>query len=135
MFHLVTWTKELGGAGIMPGHGRFQNVKAVFPLHNRKVNNNLLLEFSRKATLSVDDLDRIRAIYGEKVCDRCLVLYGSKSSTGCVLLLLSSDLYDRLDLPVDNRNHRVGILQRVLICLRRCDNCVVYCVSRVLEGT
>lgn len=68
MFHLVTWKKELGGAGIMPGHGEWENVKSVFPIHNKAANRSLLSKFSRKATLSRQDLDEIRSIYGEKVC-------------------------------------------------------------------
>jgi anoctamin-10 len=67
MYHLVTWPKHLGGAGILPGHGQWKNVKSVFPLHNRKRNRSLLSKFSRQAVLHRSDLDEIRAVYGEKV--------------------------------------------------------------------
>ena len=68
MYHLVTWRKELGGAGIMPGQDQWKNVKSVFPIHNKVRNKALLSKFSRQATLNRADLDEIRAVYGEKVC-------------------------------------------------------------------
>lgn len=67
MYHLVTWKKELGGAGIMPGQGQWKNVKSVFPIQNRVRNKALLSKFSREPTLSRADLDEIRAVFGEKV--------------------------------------------------------------------
>ncbi|ETN40720.1 uncharacterized protein HMPREF1541_05000 [Cyphellophora europaea CBS 101466] len=67
MFHLVTWKKELGGAGIMPGYRQWKQVRSVFPVHNRARNRALLSKFSRQATLNRSDLDEIRAVYGEKV--------------------------------------------------------------------
>ena len=67
MFHLVTWKKELGGAGIMPGHDQWENVKSAFPIHNKAASRALLKRVSRKATLNRQDLDQIRAVYGEKV--------------------------------------------------------------------
>jgi anoctamin-10 len=70
-FHLVTWKKELGGAGIMPGHGQWKNVKSVFPIHDKSANRSLLAKFSRKATLNREDLDEIRGVYGEKVLGLC----------------------------------------------------------------
>lgn len=66
MYHLVTWRKELGGAGITAEHGQWKNVKSVFGLHNKAANKKLLKSFSRKATLDRKDLDHIRDIYGEK---------------------------------------------------------------------
>jgi len=67
MFHLVTWKKELGGAGIMPGHEQWERVKSAFPIHNKVANRALLASSSRKAMLNRHDLDNIRAVYGEKV--------------------------------------------------------------------
>lgn len=66
MFHLVTWAKHLGGAGIMPGHGQWKNVKSVFPIHNKLRNKSLLSKFSRQPWLNRTDLDEIRSLYGEK---------------------------------------------------------------------
>ena len=67
MFHLVTWTKEMGGAGITPEHGKWENVKAVFPLHDRTTMKRMLGKWSRQLFLRQDDLDQIRGLFGEKV--------------------------------------------------------------------
>lgn len=70
MFHLVTWNKELGGAGITPEHGQWKHVKAVFPLHNRASTKAMLFKWSRQLRLRQDDLDQIRGLFGEKVCSQ-----------------------------------------------------------------
>ena len=67
MFHLVTWQKHLGGAGITPGYGKWKNVKSAFPLHNQVANKELLKKWSKSTILRSDDLDQIRALFGEKV--------------------------------------------------------------------
>ncbi|KAJ6438786.1 FAD dependent oxidoreductase domain-containing protein [Purpureocillium lavendulum] len=67
MYHLVCWPKELGGAGITPEAGRWQNVKATFPLHNERTNQVLLKHLSRRLVLTVDDFDKIRNLFGAKV--------------------------------------------------------------------
>ena len=67
MFHLVTWNKKLGGAGVYPQHGKWKNVKAVYPLHNRAATKAMLLKWSRQLRLRQDDLDQIRGLFGEKV--------------------------------------------------------------------
>lgn len=66
-FHLVTWSKEQGGAGITPGLGKWENVTSAFPLHNPRKNRELLIYLSKRLFLSSDDLDRIRDIWGTKV--------------------------------------------------------------------
>ena len=67
MFHLVTWDKKLGGAGVTPKYGRWMRVKAIFPLHNRVSTKIMLIRWSRQLRLSQHDLDDIRALFGEKV--------------------------------------------------------------------
>ncbi|KAL1593756.1 hypothetical protein SLS60_010488 [Paraconiothyrium brasiliense] len=67
LYHLVTWRKELGGAGITPGFGKWENVLSAFPLHNPRRNQKLLLHLSTKFFLSSDDLDQIRDLWGTKV--------------------------------------------------------------------
>ncbi|KAH6888396.1 calcium-activated chloride channel-domain-containing protein [Thelonectria olida] len=67
IYHLVSWSKELGGAGITPGTGKWENVKAIFPLHNPAVNQSLLRDLSRKIVLKLEDLDSIRDLFGSKV--------------------------------------------------------------------
>lgn len=66
-YHLVNWPKDLGGAGITPGHGRWANVRSVFPLHNQGANRALLVHLSRRLLLRNEDLDRIRDLFGAKV--------------------------------------------------------------------
>ncbi|KAF5972312.1 IST2 [Fusarium coicis] len=67
VYHIVNWSKDLGGAGITPGSGKWENVKAIFPIHNSKVNQSLLKYLSRKFFLSNEDIDRIRNLHGSKV--------------------------------------------------------------------
>lgn len=67
MFHIVSWSKSLGGAGITPGLGKWTNVKSIFPLHNEKVNQGLLIDLSKRIFLTRSDLDRIRNLFGAKV--------------------------------------------------------------------
>lgn len=74
MFHLVTWNKKLGGAGVFPQHGKWDNVKAVFPLHNRAITKAMLIKWSHRLILRQDDLDQIRGLFGEKVCYPHIVL-------------------------------------------------------------
>ncbi|KAL0261076.1 hypothetical protein SLS55_004772 [Diplodia seriata] len=67
MFHLVSWKKELGGAGITPQSGKWENVESIFPLHNERKNHDLLFHLSKKIFLRVEDLDKIRDLFGSKV--------------------------------------------------------------------
>jgi anoctamin-10 len=67
MYHLVNWRKELGGAGITPEFPPWENVKAIFPLHNQGANRALLAHLSTRVFLEPTDLDRIRDLWGAKV--------------------------------------------------------------------
>ncbi|KAJ5537639.1 hypothetical protein N7494_007118 [Penicillium frequentans] len=67
VYHAVSWSKELGGAGITPNHGKWKNVTASFPLHDQDACSQLLRQWSRKTNLTIKDLDTIRALFGEKV--------------------------------------------------------------------
>lgn len=67
MYHLVSWSKENGGAGITAGFGQWENVKSIFPLHNEAVNRALLGHLSKRLFLATEDLDRIRDLFGTKV--------------------------------------------------------------------
>jgi anoctamin-10 len=66
-YHLVTWTKEQGGAGITPGHGTWKRVTSSFPPQDALANRQLLKYLAGKTFLKDTDLDRIRALFGEKV--------------------------------------------------------------------
>lgn len=65
---MITNCKEEGGAGITPNHGEWENVTAIFPLHDIETNNTWMREWSKKTFLSEDDLDQIRNKFGESVC-------------------------------------------------------------------
>lgn len=67
MYHLVNWRKELGGAGITPGFGQWENVTAIFPPHNISANQELLVHLSKRFFLKAEDFDRIRNLWGVKV--------------------------------------------------------------------
>lgn len=69
VYHAVTWQRHLGGAGITPGIGQWKNIASAFPLHDQAANAELLRNMSRSLTLTDKDLDAIRALFGEKVCD------------------------------------------------------------------
>jgi anoctamin-10 len=66
-YHLVTLRKDLGGAGITPEFGKWENVTSVFPLHNPRSNRELLVHLSKRLFLSSNDLDWIRDLWGSKV--------------------------------------------------------------------
>ncbi|KAK6004902.1 hypothetical protein QM012_007681 [Aureobasidium pullulans] len=67
VFHLVTWTKEQGGAGVTANFGRWKHVTASFAPHSWTANKKLLKRLSAKIILEADDLDQIKALFGEKV--------------------------------------------------------------------
>ncbi len=67
VYHLVNWPTDMGGAGITPGVGKWENVKSIFPIHNDAVNRSLLRHLSRRIFLKVEDLDNIRDLFGSKV--------------------------------------------------------------------
>lgn len=57
----------MGGAAVTPGVGQWENVKSIFPLHNKPVNRSLLKHISRRIFLTVEDFDQIRDLFGSKV--------------------------------------------------------------------
>ncbi|KAI0189029.1 calcium-activated chloride channel-domain-containing protein [Astrocystis sublimbata] len=67
VYHLVTWSKETGGAGISIDSGKWKGLKAVFPIHNEPANRRLLTHLSKSLFLSKKDLDEIRDLFGSKV--------------------------------------------------------------------
>lgn len=90
VYHAVTWQKELGGAGITPNFGKWKNVTASFPLHDQDACSQLLRELSRKTVLTTEDLDTIRALFGEKV--ELLGSTGGMVLTGLCRLLSTTAL-------------------------------------------
>ncbi|GMF72625.1 unnamed protein product [Aspergillus oryzae] len=67
VYHAVTWSKALGGAGVTAQLGPWKNVASTFPLHDPTANAKLLRKWSHTLLLNAEDLDAIRALYGEKV--------------------------------------------------------------------
>lgn len=67
VFHLVTWTKEQGGAGVTANFGQWKHVTASFAPHSWTASKKLLKRLSAKIILEADDLDQIKALFGEKV--------------------------------------------------------------------
>lgn len=67
VYHAVTWKKELGGAHITPKHRKWKNIASAFPLHDQEANAELLRKWSKTVLLTAEDLDAIRALFGEKV--------------------------------------------------------------------
>jgi hypothetical protein len=67
VYHAVTWKQSLGGAHITPKHGKWKNIASAFPLHDQAANAELLRKWSRTILLTAEDLDSIRALFGEKV--------------------------------------------------------------------
>ncbi|KAM4065502.1 calcium-activated chloride channel domain-containing protein [Hirsutella rhossiliensis] len=66
MHHLLSWPKEMGGAGITPGYGQFKNVQSMFPLHNPRTSQALLRYLGKKLILRDNDFDQIRDLLGAK---------------------------------------------------------------------
>ncbi|THW39689.1 putative plasma membrane stress response protein [Aureobasidium pullulans] len=67
IFHLVTWTKEQGGAGVTANFGQWEHITASFAPHAWSANKRLLKQLAAKTVLGMDDLDQIKALFGEKV--------------------------------------------------------------------
>jgi hypothetical protein len=67
VYHLLHWPVDLGGIGITPRFGKWQNVKSIFPIHNAPANKALLRHLSQKIFLKTEDLDSIRDLFGPKV--------------------------------------------------------------------
>lgn len=76
VLNMIVGLRSDGGAEITPKHGEWENVDAVFPLHDHEKNKRWLTEFSKKTFLTPDDLDQIRNTVGERVsqpgCSRAL---------------------------------------------------------------
>jgi anoctamin-10 len=94
VFHLVTWTKEQGGAGVTANFGQWKHITASFAPHAWTANKKLLKQLSAKIILGVDDLDSIKALFGEKVLFRHTTSRSQSTDlrTGSVLLCFHTSL-------------------------------------------
>ncbi|KAI9841087.1 MAG: hypothetical protein M1837_000991 [Sclerophora amabilis] len=67
VYLLITNPRSEGGAGITPKRGEWETVESVFPLHDHEFNKAWIKEWSSSYFLKIEDLDRIRDRFGEKV--------------------------------------------------------------------
>lgn len=67
IYQLITNSEAEGGAGITPQEGKWENVEAIFALHDHAHNKEWLNQWSRKWFLTPEDLDDLRNRLGEKV--------------------------------------------------------------------
>ena len=133
MHHLVAWPKELGGAGITPETGRWENVKAIFPLHNERDNQVLLRHLSRRLVLTNDDFDKIRDLLGAKVKVgpdlSSNVADAVRFRSGSILLRLHSDIPDVPDLSCHYRRPHLAFPVAVFARVRHSDEHLVLRLS------
>ena len=64
---MITLPPDQGGAGISPGHGEWENVVSIFPLHDEATNKQWIRDWSKKTFLSQEELGQIRDKFGESV--------------------------------------------------------------------
>lgn len=67
LYQLITNPRQEGGAGITPQKGEWENVEALFPLHDRDFNRTWMKKWASTSILKIEDLDEIRDRFGEKV--------------------------------------------------------------------
>lgn len=67
VYDAITSPKEAGGAGIVPTCGKWENITASFPLHDPETYSLILRRWTHRFVWSTEDLDAVRAIFGEKV--------------------------------------------------------------------
>lgn len=140
MNHLVNWPQSMGGAGITPGIGQWKNVKAIFPMHNSKVNQALLRSLSKKLLLGIDDLDKIRDLFGTKVCESDadhfsdIWLISCRGGTGCILLCIWPVVFGFSHLSSRHWPALMAVAAQILHRLYNSNCYMVHCVSRILEG-
>lgn len=143
MDHLVNWPQSMGGAGITPGIGQWKNVKAIYPMHNDKVNQALLRGLSKKLLLGIEDLDKIRDLFGSKVCEphsshtaisRKYLLIICCHVIGFILLCIWPIIFGFSHLPSHYWSLHLAVASQILHRLYNSDCCLVHCLSRVLES-
>ncbi|KAF1999643.1 DUF590-domain-containing protein [Amniculicola lignicola CBS 123094] len=67
IYQLITHPKSEGGAGITPKEGEWEEVEAVFALHDHDYNKDWIKKWTSQYILKTEDLDEIRNRLGEKV--------------------------------------------------------------------
>jgi anoctamin-10 len=67
VYLMITKPLNEGGAGVVPGTGKWKYIESVFPLHNHAFNKAWIQKWSKKYLLDQEDLDEIRDKFGETV--------------------------------------------------------------------
>ncbi|KAK3073613.1 hypothetical protein LTR53_004623 [Teratosphaeriaceae sp. CCFEE 6253] len=67
IYQLITNPQSVGGAGITPKKGDWENVESVFALHDHVYNKEWIKKWSTQWLLKPEDLDDIRNRLGEKI--------------------------------------------------------------------
>lgn len=67
VYHMLTNSREEGGAGITPKEGQWKNVETIFPLHDQTFNKDWIKKWATTTLLKAEDFDEIRDHLGEKV--------------------------------------------------------------------
>ncbi|KAK1048023.1 hypothetical protein LTR74_017638 [Friedmanniomyces endolithicus] len=67
IYQLITNPESVGGAGITPKKGEWENVESLFALHDHVYNKEWIKKWSTQWLLTPEDLDDIRNRLGEKI--------------------------------------------------------------------
>ncbi|KAK1046739.1 hypothetical protein LTR33_015043, partial [Friedmanniomyces endolithicus] len=67
IYQLITNPESVGGAGITPMKGEWENVESLFALHDHVYNKEWIKKWSTQWLLTPEDLDDIRNRLGEKI--------------------------------------------------------------------
>lgn len=137
VFHLVTWTKEQGGAGITANFGQWQHITASFAPHAWEANKKLLKKLSAKIILEADDLDQVKALFGEKVRNLTTptIPNTTNCTTGSILLRLHTSLLSVSYRAGCMRDLILALLKTILGRIRSNRMYLEYHICRVVEET
>ncbi|RPA91933.1 DUF590-domain-containing protein [Choiromyces venosus 120613-1] len=67
VYQLITLPVGEGGAGITPKHGSWNLVESIFPLHDHDFNKAWLKNWSTTWIVSIEELEKLRDRFGEKI--------------------------------------------------------------------
>ncbi|PSN67457.1 DUF590-domain-containing protein [Corynespora cassiicola Philippines] len=67
IYQLITNPVSEGGAGITPKEGDWEEVAALFALHDKEYNKDWIKKWSTSYFLTAEDLDDLRNRFGEKI--------------------------------------------------------------------
>ena len=135
VYHLITSSKEAGGAGIIPKEGPWKNVESIFPLHDKAFNKEWIKKWSTMTFLKAEDLDDIRDRLGEKVgfCSSVYVEAPTNIIRDRLLFCLYTVIFHFLDLSCCVWVLLMDFARPLLANLRYSQWSVVSDICRILE--